>query len=109
MHVLPCSAFSPDLSPIEQLWYQLGRHVFHGRQPSKNCQQLIQTLTREWEAISQYKIRRLLRSMRRICQATLCVNGGHTEFVTLHFRVRDKNVLKLISPNINLCDVFTAE
>ena len=71
VQVLPWSAFSPDLSPIEHLWDQLGRRVFDGRHNIHNRQQLVQTLNREWEAIPQYKIQRLIWSMRRRCQATM--------------------------------------
>ena len=38
-------AFSPDLSPIEYLWDQLGRRMFDGRRRIHNRQQLIQALT----------------------------------------------------------------
>ena len=75
--VLPWPAFSPDLSPIEHLWDQLGCRLFDGRHNIHNRQQLVQTLNREWEAIPQYKIQRLIRSMRCRCQATIDVNGGH--------------------------------
>ena len=80
VQVLPWPAFSPDLSPIEHLWDQLGRRVFDGRHHIHTRQQLFQALTREWEAILQYRIQRLIRSMRRRCQATLDVNGGHTRY-----------------------------
>ena len=58
VHLLPWPAFSPDLSPIERLWDQLGHRVYEGRHNTHNRQQLIQTLNREWEAITQYKIQR---------------------------------------------------
>ena len=80
VQVLPWSAFSPDLSPIEHLWDQLGLCMFHGRHNIHNSQQLIQTLNMEWEAIPQYKIQRLIQSTRGRCQATIDVNGGHTRY-----------------------------
>ena len=73
VQVLPWPAFSPDLSPIEHLWDQLGRRVFNRQQP-------LQTLNRECEAIPPYKIQRLMRSLRRRCQATIDVNGVHTRY-----------------------------
>ena len=80
VQVLPWPAFSPDLRPIEHLWDQQGRCVFDDRHTIHNHQQLIQTLKWKWESIPQYKIQRLIRSMRRICQATIDVNGGHTRY-----------------------------
>ncbi|MEW8547315.1 MAG: transposase [Candidatus Thiodiazotropha sp.] len=78
-HVLPWSAFSPDLSHIEHLW-DLGRRVFDGRRHIHNQQQLIEVLNREFEAISQYRNQRLIRRMRHRCLATIAVNGGHTRY-----------------------------
>ena len=46
---------TPDLSPIDQLWNQLGRRVFDDRQRTHSCQQLIQALTREREAVPNAK------------------------------------------------------
>ena len=80
VQVLPWPAFSPDLSPIEHLWDQLERRVFDGRNHIHTRQQLFQALTRELETIPQYRIQRLIRSMRRRCQATLDVNGVHTRY-----------------------------
>ena len=80
VQVLPWPAFSPDLSPKEHLWDQLGRRVLDGRHSIHNRQQLVQTINREWEAIPQYKIQSLIRSMRRRCQATTDGNGGHARY-----------------------------
>ena len=80
VQVLPWPAFPLDLSPLEHLSDQLGRRAFEGRHNIHNSQQLIQTLNREWEAIHQYKIKHLIGSMRRRCQATIDANGGHTRY-----------------------------
>ena len=80
VQVLPWPAFSPDLSAIVHLLDQLGRRMFDGRHNIHNRQQLIQTLNREREAIPQYKIQCLIRSMRCRCQATIDVNGAHTRY-----------------------------
>ena len=37
-------------------------------------------LQEKWDNITQDQIQRLIRSMRRRCQATLDANGGHTRY-----------------------------
>lgn len=80
INVLRWPAFSPDISPIEHFWDQLGQRVYRGRQPPANRQQLIQALNRAWEAIPQYRIQRLIRSMRRRCQKVVAARGGHNRY-----------------------------
>ena len=62
VNVLPWPSFSPDLSPIEHLWDQLGSHVYSSRNQINNRQQLIQTLKTEWQAIPQYRSQHLTNS-----------------------------------------------
>lgn len=80
VEVLPWPAYSPDLSPIEHLWDQLGRRLSRRTPAPANRQQLITALQEEWESIPQDNIRRLVRSMRRRCQACVQANGGHTRY-----------------------------
>ena len=80
VQVLPWPAFSPDLNQIEHLWDQLGKRVYNRRHPSISRQQLAMALQEEWDNITQDQIQRLIRSMRRRCQATLDANGGHTRY-----------------------------
>ena len=49
--MLPCQAFSPDLSPTKHLWDQFGRRVFDGQRIILNKDQLIAALNEEWQAI----------------------------------------------------------
>ena len=77
VQVLPWSAFSPDLNPIEHLWDQL---MYSRRHPPINSQQLAMVLQEEWDNITQDQIQRLIRSMMRQCQATLDAYGGHTQY-----------------------------
>lgn len=80
VNTLPWPAFSPDLNPIEHLWDQLGRAVYDGRRHITNRHQLIQALMEEWQAIPQYRIQRLIQSMRRRINSVLAARGGHTRY-----------------------------
>ena len=79
----PCSswpALSPDLSPIEHLWDELGRRVRHRQNPPETLQELGDALVHEWNNIPQAFIQRLIGSMRRRCEAVVAARGGHTGY-----------------------------
>ena len=80
VNVLRWPAFSPDLSPIEHLWDQLGRRVYNGRRQVRNRQELIDALRKEWDVIPQFRIQRLIRSMRWRCQSVMNARGGHSRY-----------------------------
>ena len=75
-HIMRWTPYSPDLSPIEHLWDELGRRL-QQRQP-QNREQLVRFLREEWEAIPQGTISNLVQSMRRRCTACINARGGHT-------------------------------
>ena len=80
VEVLPWSAYSPDLSPIEHLWDQLGRRLANRHPKPGNKQQLVAALQEEWANIPQDSIRRLIRSMRRRCTSCVQAQGGHIPY-----------------------------
>ena len=80
INVLRWPAFSPNLSPIEHLWDQIGRRVYGARNPIHKRQELANRLIAAWNDIPQYCIQRLICSMRRRCQAVLNSNCGHTRY-----------------------------
>ena len=53
IRVLPWPALSPDLSPIEHLWDELGRRVRHHQNPPETLQDLRDALVHEWNNIPQ--------------------------------------------------------
>jgi len=73
---------SPDLSPIEHLWDELGRRVRHRQNPLKPLQELWNALVHEWNNIQQAFIQLLIGSMRRRCKAVVPARGGHTLYWT---------------------------
>ena len=72
-------ARSPDLNPIEHAWDMLQTAVSSPVQPA-SVQELRQALLEEWDQIPQYKIRRLISSMQRRCQAVIEAQGHHTPY-----------------------------
>ena len=82
---LPWPAFSPDLSPIEHLWDQLGRAVRQRHPQPQTRRQLKAALQAEWRNIPQVRIQRLIRSMPRRCRACVAVVGGHIRYWFVNF------------------------
>ncbi|GFW94455.1 transposable element Tcb2 transposase [Trichonephila clavipes] len=73
-------AYSPDLNPIEHVWDALGRRIAaHLRHP-ENTQQLKQMLIEEWALLPQEMLHQMVLSMRRRCEATIAVRGGHIPY-----------------------------
>ena len=71
-------ARSPDLNPIEHAWDMLqisSRQV----QPA-TLRELREALIEEWAQLPQHKLRRLIGSMRRRCQAVINAHGHHTRY-----------------------------
>ena len=69
---------SPDLSPIEHLWDELGRRVRHRKNPPETLQELRDALVHEWNNIPHAFIQRLIGSTRRRCESVVAARGGHT-------------------------------
>ncbi|GFV74140.1 transposable element Tcb2 transposase [Trichonephila clavipes] len=70
-------AYSPYLNPIEHVWDALGRRISALLQHPENTQQLKQMLIEEWVLLPQEMLHQLVLSMRRRCEATIAVSGGH--------------------------------
>ncbi|GFX48277.1 transposable element Tcb2 transposase [Trichonephila clavipes] len=70
-------AYSPDLHPIEHVWVDLGRRIAARLYHLENTQQLKQMLIEEWVLLPQDMLHQLVLSMRRRCEATIAVKGGH--------------------------------
>ncbi|GFV99147.1 transposable element Tcb2 transposase [Trichonephila clavipes] len=66
-------AYSPDLNPIERVWYALGRRIAARLHHPENTQQLKQMLIEEWALLPQEMLHQLVLSMRRRCEATIAI------------------------------------
>ncbi|GFV36979.1 transposable element Tcb2 transposase [Trichonephila clavipes] len=56
-------ACSPDMNPIEHVWYALGRRVAGRQLPPQTLQELVRALLEEWDRIPQLVINSLIDSM----------------------------------------------
>ena len=73
---IPWPARSPDLSPIEHVWDQIGRQL----QPSTGLQQLERQLLQLWDNLPQENIRRLYDSMPDRITGCIKARGGATRY-----------------------------
>ena len=68
------------LNPIEHAWDMLQIAVSSRPVQPASVQELRQALLEEWDQIQQYKIRRLISSIGRRCQAVIEARGHHTRY-----------------------------
>lgn len=74
-------ARSPDLSPIEHAWDELGRRLRDSYSiPPTNLGELSQRLTDQWNRMDQASIDRLCDSMPQRLEACIRARGGHTQY-----------------------------
>ncbi|KAG1442595.1 hypothetical protein G6F56_011000 [Rhizopus delemar] len=73
-------AQSPDLNPIEHLWWALEVRMKSRRAEVKNKKSLKTVLVEEWERMSIELAQRLTASMKDRCQAVIDARGGPTKY-----------------------------
>ena len=76
IRVLPWPALSPDLSPTEYLWDEIGTRVRHRQNPPEILQELRDARVHDWNNIPQAFIQRLIGPMHRRCEAVVAARGG---------------------------------
>ena len=62
---MPWPSKSPDLNPIENVLDALDKCIQKRLVPPRNMAELIQALNDEWQRFPQWKLQRLVASMRR--------------------------------------------
>ncbi|GFW53656.1 transposable element Tcb2 transposase [Trichonephila clavipes] len=73
-------AYSPDLNSIEYMWDALERGIAARLHHPGNTQQVKQMLIEEGALLPQEMLHQLVLSMRRRCEATIAVRGGHIPY-----------------------------
>jgi len=78
--VLTWPAQSPDLNPIEHLWYHLKRRLGDYEEPASGILQLWERVQVEWDRIEPEVCQNLIESMPRRIAAVLKAKGGYTKY-----------------------------
>jgi transposase len=78
VEVLQWPAQSPDLNPIEHLWFHVKCELNKYKTRPRNKGELWERLQAVWNAITPEKCLKLIETMPRRIQAVLKAKGGHT-------------------------------
>ncbi|GFY04297.1 transposable element Tcb1 transposase [Trichonephila clavipes] len=80
IELLPWSARSPDLSPIENTWSMVAQRWTQITPPAATPDQLWQRVEAAWSAVPQEHIQSLFESMTRCVAAVMSNNGGYSGY-----------------------------
>ena len=80
INVLKWPAQSPDLNPIEHLWFHLKRQLAPYEAPPAGIHELWERVQVEWERIPKEVCRNLIESMPRRTEAVIKAKGGNTRY-----------------------------
>jgi DDE superfamily endonuclease len=73
-------AQSPDLNPIEHLWFYVKRKLQEYEVPPKGAHELWERVAKEWNKIPSEVCQGLIESMPKRIAAVIKANGGHTKY-----------------------------
>ena len=73
-------AQSPDLNPIEHLWFLLKKRLAEYPEPPKGITEPWEHIQAEWEKIEVVKCQELIESMPRRVQEVIKAKGGYTSY-----------------------------
>ncbi|GFW64109.1 transposable element Tcb1 transposase [Trichonephila clavipes] len=71
---------SPDLSPVENMWFMVAQRLTQITPPAATPDQLWQRVEAAWSAVPQEHIQNLFESMPRRVAAVISNNGGYSGF-----------------------------
>ena len=78
--LFPHPLSSPDLNPIELVWWELKKAIRRRPYTSTSYEKLKITIREEWERISQEKIDAYILSIHNRVKAVLKAHGGPTKY-----------------------------
>ena len=71
---------SPDLSPIENAWSQLVRHVYRDGRQFNNVIELKRAISEEWDKIDQTYLANLIGTMNKRLIEVILNRGDMTHY-----------------------------
>ena len=80
INVLQWPSQSPDLNPIENLWFQVKAALAKYSTLPKSSDELWNRFVDEWRKIPEERCQKLIESMPRRIQAVLKAKGGHIKY-----------------------------
>ncbi|GFW75273.1 transposable element Tcb1 transposase [Trichonephila clavipes] len=80
MRLLPWSAYSPDISPIEHVLDLVGRRLARDPRPAASKDELLLRLQAIWNSLPQADIQNLFDSIPRRSAALIAMRGGYTKY-----------------------------
>ncbi|GFT92600.1 transposable element Tc1 transposase [Trichonephila clavipes] len=80
VQLLPWSAYSPDLSPIEHVWDIVGWRLARDLRPVASTDELWLRIQTIWNTLPQTDIPNLFNSLPRRVAALIAARGGHTKY-----------------------------
>jgi hypothetical protein len=78
--VLDWPAQSPDLNPIENLWFQVKKAIHTRSNKPKGVFELWDCLKEEWAKVTPEQCQKLVESMPKRCAEVIKAKGGHTKY-----------------------------
>ncbi|GFV41177.1 transposable element Tcb1 transposase [Trichonephila clavipes] len=80
IELLPWPARSPDLSPIENMWFMVAHRLTQITPPASTPDQFWQRVEAAWSAVFQEHVQSLFESMPRRVAAVISSNGGYSGY-----------------------------
>ncbi|KAG2978279.1 hypothetical protein PC118_g12384 [Phytophthora cactorum] len=80
IRVLPWTARSPDLNPIENLWSIMTRQVYANGKQYSSVGEITEALYETWDAIEMDTIKSLIESMPRRCKECIKKHDNKTHY-----------------------------
>ena len=81
--ILPWPAYSPDLNPIENVWFLMQRKVyqmmFNGAKP-RNAKELFSLCKYSFERVCEQNLQSLYRSFSNRCEEVIRLDGKRTKY-----------------------------
>ncbi|GFY15249.1 transposable element Tcb1 transposase [Trichonephila clavipes] len=80
IELLPWPACSPDLLPIENMWFMAAQRLTQITLPAATPDQLWQHVEAAWSSLPQEHIQSLFESIPRRVAAVISNNGGYSGY-----------------------------